>query len=459
MPDSYDPFLQIDCSPGAICAAGPPPALPDGRRDPAIYLPRILTGTTPAWRRACLAQVARIPAGYTYLAQLMGHDMGNSVGLDAIPHVPAAPGPAPDRRRPAMRYNQIENPLTLETVYGPGPKLLNHLYDPETLLFRITPGARLARVYPGVPGLDGRQRGTPIRALYDERNRDTLMLHELTVAWMQFHNRCARALMAAGKSPFLAYALGRAHAVRVWHLILTVDLLPRFLHPRIATLPADALSPDWELNEPTLLHGLFRAFHALPLAAYPMRGTAAQALGRLMKSGPAPSHAETTDWRIDWPAFLGARAGGPLTGLSASVAPELRMAEAIAAMDFVTATETFPMRLENPALRRASRALPDDWPDRLTPKRLAEDFATAHPDAPGLPGPGVLKRGPLYLALLVEAQLHGQDGGFGPLGSALLRASVLGSMARVRLAGETLATRALPRPATMLDLIDLARKD
>ena len=423
-----------------------------------MYLPRILIGTTPDWRRACLRQVAHVPAGYTYLAQLMGHDMGNSVGLDSIPHVPAATGPAPDRKRPPMRYNQIENPLTLETVYGPGPKLQGHLYDPETLLFRITPGARLARIYPGLPGLDGRARGTPIRAFYDERNRDTLMLHELTVAWMQFHNLCARALMAAGKPPFVAYALGRAHAVRVWHAILTVDLLPRFLHPQIATLPAGTLPLAWELNEPPLLHGLFRAFHALPLAAYPMRRTAPQALGRLMKSGIAPSHAETTDWRVDWPAFFGEASDGPLTGLSASVAPELRMAEAIAAMDFVTATETFPMRLDNRALRRALRALPGDWPARLAPKRLAEDFAAAHPDAPGLPGPGVLRRGPLYLALLVEAQLHGQNGGFGPFGSALLRASALGSMARVQLAGETVATRRLPRPATMLELINLTRE-
>ena len=67
MTDSYDAFQQIDCSPAGACQAAPLPHDPGpaGRRDPAMYLPRILIGTTPDWRRACLRQVAHIPAGYT----------------------------------------------------------------------------------------------------------------------------------------------------------------------------------------------------------------------------------------------------------------------------------------------------------------------------------------------------------------------------------------------------------
>lgn len=97
--------------------------------------PQILLIVDSVWRNACLQRVGQIPAGYTDLAQLMGHDMGNSVAVDAHPHV------APVGSAPLRRYNVIENPLCLETIYGARPIQPGALYDPETLLFRLQPGA------------------------------------------------------------------------------------------------------------------------------------------------------------------------------------------------------------------------------------------------------------------------------------------------------------------------------
>lgn len=428
-------------------ATGRPPRLDE-------VLPRILIDTTPDWRAACLDQVGQIPAGYTYLAQLMGHDIGSSTVADAVPYV------ARDRGR-ARRYNLIDNPLTLETVYGPGPSLLSHVYDPETLLFRLTPGARLARLYTRGRDALADPDPRPIRALYDERNRDTLMLHELTVAWMQFHNRNARQLMAQGASAFSAYCQARAHAVRVWHDILTGDLLPRFLHPDIAALPATGLPESWSLDEASLLHGLCRAYHALPLAAYHLGRSGLHNLGKLMKRGYAPSEAET-DWAIDWALFLADRPGGPMTGISASVAPELRApvtATAVIALDLATTQQTFPDRPGGQDTSQAIAALPQPWPQRITPQAMAADFAAAHPQAPVHLDAQVLQWGPLYQFLMVEAQLHGQRGGFGPLGSALLRGSIHDLIGQVVLARETAATQALPRPARMLDLINIVRTE
>lgn len=438
-------------------ALASPLSAPDDRAGIGQRLPEILMRTTPDWRIACLERTAHIPSGYTYLAQLMGHDMGSSVPADSVPY--ARSGGDGDAK-PVRRYNLIDNPLTLETVYGPGPAMLTHVYDPETCLFRLTPGARLARLYARAAGAISDPDPRPIRALYDERNRDSLMLHELTVAWMQFHNRLARRLMARGEEPFRAYALSRVHAVRCWHAILTGDLLPRFLHPEIAGLDGDALPGCWALDETTLLHGLCRAFHALPLAAYHLGRSGLHNLGTLLKRGYASSEAET-DWRIDWPLFFGASPGAPLTGISASVAPELRApvtAAAVIAMDNASAAIALPLRPGNKALRAAVAALPGDWPARIAPARLAADFAAAHPEAPIRIDAEMLEWGPLYQFLMVEAQLHGQRGGFGPLGSALLRGSVLGSIRRVVLAGEDEAAAGLPRPATMLELIALARE-
>lgn len=438
-------------------AEASPLAARDDRAEIAQRMPQILTRSDPQWRAACLDRVAHIPSGHTYLAQLMGHDMGSSVQADSVPWSRAAEDEdAPVQ--PVRRYNLIDNPLTLETVYGPGPSMLAHVYDPETWLFRLTPGARLARIYArglnGVSDPDPR----PIRALYDERNRDSLMLHELVVAWMQFHNRNARALMAAGLEPYRAYVLARAHAVRCWHRIVTEDLLPHFLHPEIAALPT--LPRACELDETTLLHGLCRAFHALPLAAYHLGRSGLHNLGALLKRGYAVSEAES-DWQIDWPLFFGAKPGGPRSGISASVAPELRApvtAAAIIALDTDSAAQAGSLRPGNACLAEAVAALPSDWPARLAPARLAADFAAAHPEAPIRLDADVLEWGPLYQFLMVEAQLHGLQGGFGPLGSALLRGSVAASIRRVVLAAEGPRSAALPRPATMLELINLVRE-
>ena len=98
MPKGLDLHELEDCRYG--CAPGPAPALRVPARvsirgvqpnadptDGAAYVtrqpPQILLRTTPEWRRQCLTEAAHIPSAYTYLGQLMGHDMGSSVALSS----------------------------------------------------------------------------------------------------------------------------------------------------------------------------------------------------------------------------------------------------------------------------------------------------------------------------------------------------------------------------------------
>ncbi|MBU3029901.1 hypothetical protein [Paracoccus marinaquae] len=422
--------------------------------------PEILLRSNHAWRKTSLQATAHIPSGYTYLGQLMGHDMGSSVPLSSVPHVTRGNVIGAVSVLGPRRYNLIDNPLTLETVYGSGPMMLSHVYDPDTMLFRLTPGARLARVYRGSHDPMSQADNRPIRALYDERNRDTLMLHELAVAWMQFHNLCARRLLASGRKPFEAYAMARAHSVRVWHGIIRDDILARFLHPEIAAMAEDDLPPEWRLDEVTLLHGLFRAFHAMPLAAYDLGRQGMHNLADLLKSGFDVSEAES-DWNIDWPLFFGLKPGGPMTGLSASVAPELRApttAAAVIALDNSAAAEARPLRPGNAKIEAALALLPAPWPTRLAPLALATEFRARHPDSPVDVTADMIEWGPLFQMIMIEAQLYGQKGGLGPFGSALLRASITGTIDRVVLAPEQEGAGNLPRPATMMKLIELVRE-
>lgn len=422
----------------------------------------ILTIPDLAWRGECLAKVGHIPSGYTYLAQLMGHDMGLSVPVGSVPHVEQASAPhdtAGASVHPDNRYNLMRNPLTLETVYGVGPALLSHLYDPETLLFRLSPRAIQASVHWARPAAEGSSAALPVRALYDERNRDTLMLHELTVAWMQYHNLCALRLQQVSARPAMqAYAEARAHVVRVWHAILRDDLLPRFVHPVIAAMHEDELFAPWMLDEPSLLVGLFRAFHALPLAAYQFSGSGPHNLDELMKSDYLPSRAERA-WEVGWDQFFGAVPGGPHTGISASVAAQLNTgARLVALMDLASAKEAGPLKASQTTVMAMIGALPSGWPQEIAPAQLADSLKAAHPQASLLPNETALATGPLYQFLMIEAQCHGNKGGFGPLGSALLRTSVEGSIARVKLADDCPDLARFETPKTMLELINLVRR-
>lgn len=421
-----------------------------------LKAPEVLFKHDPRWLRTCRKRVARIPSGYTYLAQLLGHDMGHSLDANLIPHV-ARSDRVDERKKQRVilnddrrRINLISNPLTLETIYGAGPRLLGHIYDPKTLLFRLDPSARISRLMqPRTPG------EWAVRALYDERNRDTLMLHELTVAWMQFHNKCARRLLDQGQEPAQAYFAARMHVLRVWHDIIRDDVLPRFVHPHIAVL--NKLDDAWKLDEITLQHGLFRAFHAMPLEVYRLPQSGDHPLADLLKADYAPSMAEEERWHVDWPRFFGeGQTAVPLTGLSASSAAML----AVARLDFRTAQDVGPLRMGSREIKAAVDALPPELAAQCRPAQLADDFATSFPKAPHPPDEHVLTNGPLYLALLVEAQLHGEKGGFGPLGSALFRASILEAMDRVKMPEISAPEHMLEegeKPETMLQLIQLVR--
>lgn len=432
----------------------------------------ILTKPAPGWRKMALDATAHIPSGYTYLAQLLGHDMGRSVDAADFPNVEATeyervlPTATPDARGDGtrlLRYNLIRNPLTLETIYGPVPGMLSHLYDPVTLLFRLREGVNLAEVFEptaqhtgAVPSLN------PIRALYDERNRDTLMLHELAVVWMQYHNQLARRFRAAGTEDRAALSQARNHAVATWHKIIRQDILPAFVHPAIMDLPKAGLAREWRLNEITLLHGLFRAFHSLPLASYPLGGKSGrQNLDLLMNFKITQSTAEA-NWAVDWAVFFGKGDERPLTGISASHDAGLRMPKGlIGGLDLGSAKKAQPYRPMDGAIKAALASGGGQfWPVADYLQQVMQAFNAQFPGA-GATALTVhdLKTGPLYYFLQIEAQVFGQKGSFGPFGSAVLRASIEASLGRVRVGDRLNAKDQNALPATMIELITLVRSE
>ena len=385
-----------------------------------------LAGAT--WREHCQKR-ASIPAGYTYLAQLMGHDIGRSVPLSI--HPAERPESATAASRLAV-YNLVESPLSLETIYGTGPVGSPLLFTARTLRFRIGPHEHLARQV-DLPG-----DGEPVALMADPRNRDTPMLHELATAWMRYHNLVAMRLVrrdlpqhhaddhASLNADYLIGIFGRARAIvtATWHAVLREDLLPRLCRPDVMALDESEFADLQPLEPVDTLNGLMRAFHAMPLDRYRLNrdtgvGTPLARLRDRRNEGM---------WKVDWSLFLprddafAAGAKFNRAALSASYAATFSGATGhIAAADLSSATHAGASPDFTSYLRAANARLPSSARVDLGVETIA---AALRPEMESLGLTAMtadeIASAPLFLLLMAEAHLYG-SGRFGPVGSLLLR--------------------------------------
>jgi len=370
------------------------------------------------WREGCKTN-AVIPAGYTYLAQLMGHDLGHTLAANAVPWT----AHHADETLPNARYNLIENPLTLETIYGKGPAGTHGLYHARNCLFRLDKNATLAQ----------RVRYTlnePAEPLLaDMRNRATLMLHKMAVLWMQYHNKTAREIMAADGFNenshaehayfFDVFTRARQQVLRAWHAVVMQDILPTLAHPAAMALSEAELKNVFLLGDIPVLNGIMRAFHALPLKRYRLNSGGAFPFGQL-REGKA---GELRNWRIDWAQFFGPEARNK-TGFSASYSALFTMlsGRSIMEADLKSAIIALPYDELHADVLKAHATLPSPLKRDISAATLERLFNEKATELGVKTVPeGAFSQIPLFLLLMLEAQFYGEQGGLGPFGSALLR--------------------------------------
>lgn len=169
----------------------------------------------------------RIPAGYTYLAQFVDHDV--TVDLPSMAHG-TSHGP---RRGPGFGPG-----LRLDSVYGRGPLEQPYLYDTARTDRRGFPGYFLigAGDNRNEPDLARNRLG---RALIgDMRNDCGLILSQLHLAVMQLHNRVLEVLVGSDAAASEAQFREARRIVRwfyqyvVWN-DLTRRLVLRDVHQRV----------------------------------------------------------------------------------------------------------------------------------------------------------------------------------------------------------------------------------
>lgn len=118
-----------------------------------------------------------LPAGFTFFGQLVDHDLT----LDVLSRLGEQDDP---RRTIDFRTPRLE----LDNVYGAGPVVTPQLYD----------GSREGRLALSADGVDMARTGQGLALIGDPRNDENMLLAQLHVAVIKFHNRVTD-LLAAGE--------------------------------------------------------------------------------------------------------------------------------------------------------------------------------------------------------------------------------------------------------------------
>ncbi len=188
-----------------------------------VHNPRTADSSNPA-----------IPAGFTYLGQFIAHDLTFDMTRRPL-GAPAPEGGPVQGRSPA---------LDLDSLYGAGPAKAPHLYQDHARLkvgttARTTfpdpdvdvelPGFDLPRV--GSPGATKRERQTAL--IPDTRNDDNLLVAQIHLAFIRFHNRVVKELSDAGVPADTLWERAQATVTKYYQRMVLTDFLPRVLDPGV----------------------------------------------------------------------------------------------------------------------------------------------------------------------------------------------------------------------------------
>jgi hypothetical protein len=380
--------------------------------------------------------------GYTYFGQFVAHDLTNDSTPLEGPY--AEPELTPNYRTPSF---------DLDLIYGGGPATSPFLYEGE-------PGAESFKIGATTP--EGHLRDLPVEQgkvlVGDARNLDNLILRQLHVVFLKFHNEAIRQL---GSSPPTISGIDnlgpgtlfeRAQRLVRWHYqwIIRHDFLPRIVHPGVWNHQEGTSSrppaPGKSYAVPVEFSlAAFRFGHSMVRNNYRLNCRQKRVLiGELMARGQMASPIPD-DYLIEWGAFFdGLPTSGPTTssnfidtsvslamhGLSPSI---IRLSNSLESPD----PSNLPVRT---LLRGARAGLPSGQEvadallargrikpgDRLTTSQLTDD--TCNHSGSVLREIGLQQNTPLFYYLLKEAELTAGGFALGPIGSHIVSDVIQGAL-------------------------------
>ena len=295
-----------------------------------------------------------IPSGYTYLLQLMAHDLVDS----EVSLAEAGPG------KSGFANTRVA-PLTLDTIYGGGPDNTPFVYEIDRMVRRYIDSVPRTRLRLGrLSNADGTTAGSPFRDLAravpldvsdggldpgealdtaaldaqrcpydgqrplrpwrtealvaDMRNDSHALISQLTVLFHILHNHVLGILGPQTMDPVLAYRrylCARTTVTLIYRSIIVRDVLKRILDPQVyaryTSRGATLLEPgsdDSLLDIPLeFSHGAFRFGHAMTRGEYRVNSPEPQPFGRALElsSVHLPNTLPMRElWHVDWSLFF-----------------------------------------------------------------------------------------------------------------------------------------------------------
>jgi hypothetical protein len=271
------------------------------------FLPRRDAGAdaTEALATALIARSGQstnnhdIPAGYTYLGQFIDHD----ITFDPVSKLQRDndPDALVDFRTP--RFD-------LDSIYGSGPADQPYLYESVDETFR--------KVKLLVEGDDVPRNGEGCALLGDARNDDNIVVAQLHLLFLRFHNRVVDHLLDAGSGLEGDDLLEEAQRVVRWHYqwIVVHDFLPRVVGDDMAHverrffhwdkepfMPVEFSAAAYRFGHSMIRERYLLNDHSDPVPPFPLPESRNAHLG-----GHRPLPA---DLKIDWSFFFEVTATPP----------------------------------------------------------------------------------------------------------------------------------------------------
>jgi hypothetical protein len=276
----------------------------------------------------------RIPAGYTYLLQLVAHDIvQSSVSASLV-------GDPNGRVRNNRQYR-----LTLDTVYGSGPEVNASIYAIDSAASPVRTTLRLGQMNSHLSPCPYRDIGRILPAnqtgfaprsgltdvlIADSRNDDNAILSQLLTLFHLLHNalvaKISKFARAGGASPEEAAVRGfvcaKAAVTLIYRNIVRNDLMVKVLHPTIYEAYKDVMDPQMLVHTPDgrlpleFSHAAFRFGHAMIRDLYRINTPPAELPGgavvelaifkaMMVTSGRSPSEMPLdATWIVKWSNFF-----------------------------------------------------------------------------------------------------------------------------------------------------------
>ncbi len=197
---------------------------PGGMMDAQDDLSNPITLITDPAKSAHNPNNPTLTAGFTFLGQFLDHDMTFD------------PTSSLARRQDPESIRNFRIPaLDLDNVYGGGPAASPALYDQSvdrgqtTMLVEEIPGSA-ARTVDGQPRYDLPRNSQSVAVIGDPRNDENLMVSQLHVAMLRFHNAVVADVRAdLGAAYTLEETFAEAQRIVRWHYqwMIVHEFLPR----------------------------------------------------------------------------------------------------------------------------------------------------------------------------------------------------------------------------------------